>query len=112
MSLCYYSRMKKVIVFAGFSLQKYVKIARQLFPKTSFDLVCIYGREPNENKRNNLFPLFDKVYDIATVPPELLDLVEVVTCTQERDMETYIDLLTRLQSISKEQSRLWKRVVN
>lgn len=104
--------MKKSIVFAGFSLPKYVEVARQLFPQTSYDLVCIYGREPNEAKRNNFLPLFDKVYHIDTLPPELLDSVEVVTCTQERDTETYIDLLTRLQSISKEQNRLWKRAVN
>lgn len=103
---------KPAIVFAGFSMPKYVEEAKALFPADSYEFVCVHGREADENRRSNYLPLFDHTYSVDSIPTDLPGRAFLVTCTQERDMNTYLRTLRTVDFIDSEQFDLWSRAIN
>lgn len=93
-------------------MAEYVQEARNLFPKETHRLICVYTRKPNSEKKVSYLSLFDEVYTLDSLPINLAEIIEVVTCTQERDMETYIELLRLVSMIDEPQANLWTRAIN
>lgn len=103
---------KDIVVFAGFSSTEYIKEIRDILPPEEYELACIYKRELSKEKRDKYLKLFDHLYTLESVPADILNRITLVTCTQERDIETYIELYRLKNWITEEQSVLWSRVVN
>lgn len=104
--------IKPAIIFAGFSLADYVEEAISLFPKETYRYICVYGRIVNSDKKRAYLSLFDETYTLDTLPADLAETIEVVTCTQERDMDIYIALLKLTGKISEKEANLWTKVIN
>lgn len=103
---------KRIVVFAGFSLTKYVHEARSIFPPETHKLVCVYKRNVNSDQKKAYLALFDETYAWDKFPGDIIENIEVITCTQERDMEIYIALMEASGKISEQQASLWTKVIN
>lgn len=103
---------KQIIIFVGSSKLTYLDDAKLIFPQNSHIFICITERDLSDKQKSNYLPHFDYVYDIDNFPAELEKSIKVVTCTQERDINTYIRFLKQIEFINSEQFNLWNKAVN
>ncbi len=103
---------KLAVVFTGFSLKEYIQEARSLFPADKYEFICIKGRHGTKKQRDSYLPLFDYVYQVDAIPDTLKHNTLLVTCTQERDMNTYLHTLLATGFIDAGQHSLWSQAID
>lgn len=109
--------MSKIILVAGYTKIKHVQKIRAYFPGEEVVLACAYTRQPKTESKQKYIALFDKLYDLTnTTDLERLETdapqVACITCTQERDMEVYIQAQRLCNIINEEQKAKYTSVIN
>ncbi|MDC1205619.1 ATP-grasp domain-containing protein [Candidatus Pacebacteria bacterium] len=104
--------MQNVILIAGYTRSIYLEIIREYFSNKDILLACAYTREPKTEKKVAYLEEFDLLFNLnqpADIDKlqHITERVELVTCTQERDMPTYIKTLELCGKITKEQAKLY-----
>lgn len=109
--------MKKIIVFAGYSKISYLHKVKQSLINEDFRFVCVIERTALTEGKLNYLSEFDEVIDLRETTGveklvSLIDDIACVTCTQERDMLTYIKTLHLTKQITEEQKDKYLSVIN
>ncbi|MFT5036906.1 MAG: hypothetical protein ACI9VM_000475 [Candidatus Azotimanducaceae bacterium] len=109
--------MQNIILVAGYTKQEHLEIIRGCFSSENIVLGCAYHREPKTDSKYEYLQKFDVLFDLKQ-PADIEKLqyqaenVLLVTCTQERDMEAYIESLALCGKISEEQKQLYIAAVD
>lgn len=107
---------KKTFILVGYSKGKYVVEMSRYLKSEGIDLVCAYEREANTEGKQKALVRFAQTYNLSD-PEQLQALSELedvvgITCTQERDMPTYLKTLLLKGFISPEQNFLYQSLID
>lgn len=111
------SNTQNLILIAGYTGSANVDLIHEYFSDEEVIIGCVYTREPKTEAKEKYLTRFDILFDLKQ-PADVEKLqhrsadVRLITCTQERDMEVYIDALTLCNKITKEQSSTYSKVIN
>lgn len=109
--------MKSVVVIAGYTKISHIEKIRAYFPHQEIELVCTYSRPPATETKQKYLARFDDTIDFSQADATekvaaLKERVLLVTCTQERDMDHYIDSLRAFGQIDSATADLYCQVVD
>lgn len=109
--------MAKTILVAGYTKQKNIYLIREFFPDEKVILACAYTRQPLTEPKEEYLKLFDVLYDLTQDTDvqrlkENADSISCITCTQERDMVTYIQSLLLCEKITEAQSKKYEAAID
>jgi predicted ATP-grasp superfamily ATP-dependent carboligase len=109
--------MKNTVVIAGYTKTSYIEKIRSYFIGQEINLVCTYSRPPLTETKQKYLKKFDDTINFSDADAKekivaLKSQVMLVTCTQERDMDHYIDALLAFGQIDTEQASLYQKAVN
>ena len=109
--------MNGIIIVAGYSKLEYLQTLKLRPEFSEYSLWCIYTRRPKTDKKQQFLTLFDKTLHLhSDETRDILsahkDSVKAITCTQERDIEVYIDTMEICNFISSEEASLYKEASN
>lgn len=107
----------KIILIVGYSKLSYLKSLKKdpVFAHTTF--ICAYTRRPKTPAKLKYLGFFDTAFDL-TIANEKATLkalsqeISVITCTQERDIQDYIDVMLLTNSITSAQYTHWYNLCN
>lgn len=109
--------MKNIILIAGYTKLAHIEIIRQYFIDEDITLACAYTRRPITESKNKYLEAFDVLFDLEQ-PGDVDKLqhvaheVRLITCTQERDMEVYIQSQLLCGKISPTQAKKYTQVLD
>lgn len=110
-------KRSKIILFVGFTNSRYIAELVKHPELSEYTFWCAHERPLKKNSATKYLPLFNKTFNLKN-DSERADLfrnrkvIKAVTCTQERDIATYIDTLTLLKKISPTDSLLYKAAID
>lgn len=108
---------KNIVLIAGFTSSKNLAVIKDYFKNQNIVFMCAYTRPPMSDFKKGYLEKFDDTFDL-TIKGETERLSKIkkkillVTCTQERDMEVYVDILFYVGKINESERELYKKVNN
>lgn len=109
--------MTPIIIIAGYTKSAYIHKIKASFAHEDVRIVCVYQREPISEVKQKYLTLFDesfnlKLPDTAARLQAIADSVVAITCTQERDIETYLLTLVLCKKITSTEHTTYQTVIN
>lgn len=109
--------MSKIVLVAGYTKSSYLEKIRSYFNNQDITLGCVYTRLPSSEIKEEYLKYFDTHYYLVNQDDrERLQRdaknVLLITCTQERDMNAYIEAQTLCGIISKIQADNYRTLID
>lgn len=105
--------MKKIVI-AGFARARYIESLKNDNRFKDYEIVCVHNRLLEEKHKKSVM-LFDRVIsepEFSSQTNDFYSQIEAVSCTQERDIILYIDILYMLRFIDRDTYNLYLQLVN